>query len=62
MRRATARSKLDRETNIELVKTMWGQFNDLGTYETNVIDTTNACIQDTVLAVQERNMNKTNLL
>ena len=30
---------LDRETNIELVETMWKQFSNLGIYELNVIDT-----------------------
>ena len=40
MKRAIERSKLDRETNIELVETMWKQFSDLGIYELNVIDTT----------------------
>ncbi len=40
LRRALTRSKLDRETNIELVKTMWPQFEQLGIYEQNVIDTT----------------------
>ena len=40
MKRAIERSKLDRETNIELVETMWKQFSNLGIYELNVIDTT----------------------
>ena len=40
MKRAIERSKLDRETNIELVETMWNQFSNLGIYELNVIDTT----------------------
>ena len=38
MKRAIERSKLDRETNIELVETMWNQFSNLGIYELNVID------------------------
>ena len=29
MKRAIERSKLDRETNIELVETMWKQFSDV---------------------------------
>ena len=48
------RSKLDRETNIELVETMWKQFSNLGIYELNVIDTTTHSIKDTVSAVQEK--------
>ena len=46
MKRAIERSKLDRETNIELVETMWKQFSNLGIYELNV--------KDTVSAVQEK--------
>lgn len=61
-RRAITRSKLDRETNIELVEVMWEQFNHLGSYEKNVIDTTNCSIIDTVSAVKERISNKTALL
>ena len=55
MKRAIERSKLDRETNIELVETMWKQFSNLGIYELNVIDTTTHSIKDTVSAVQEKN-------
>lgn len=62
MQRAITRSKLDRETNIELVETMWEQFNNLGGYESNVIDTTNYSIKDTVLAIKESIMNKAKLL
>ena len=54
MKRAIERSKLDRETNIELVETMWNQFSNLGIYELNVIDTTTHSIKDTVSAVQEK--------
>jgi hypothetical protein len=53
MKRAIERSKLDRETNIELVETMWNQFSNLGIYELNVIDTTTHSIKDTVSAVKE---------
>ena len=53
LKRATERAKLDRETNIELVKTMWEQFSNLGIYESNVIDTTTHSISDTVSAVRE---------
>ncbi len=54
MKRAIERSKLDEETNIELVETMWKQFSNLGIYELNVIDTTTHSIKDTVSAVQEK--------
>ncbi len=62
MKRAIHRSKLDRETNIALVETMWQQFRDLGTYETNMIDTTNFSIQDTVSAIKEKIASKTALI
>lgn len=62
MKRAIERSKLDRDTNIELVETMWEQFCNLGIYEKNVIDTTNLSINDTVLTVKEKIRNKTCLL
>ena len=54
MRRAVERSKLDRKTNVELVETMWAQFCSLGMYESNVIETTNLSIQETVLAIKEK--------
>ena len=56
------RSKLDRETNIELVETMWNQFSNLGIYELNVIDTTTHSIKDTVSAVKEKIVSGTALL
>lgn len=62
MRRAISRSKLDRETNIELVEAMWEQFHNLGTYEVNVIDTTNCSVKDTVLKIKERIASRTVLL
>ena len=62
MKRATGRSKLDIQTNIELVEAMWEQFNNLGTYESHVIDTTDFSIQDTVLIIKENIANKTNML
>ena len=62
IKRAIGRSKLDRDTNIELVETMWEQFCNLGIYEKNVIDTTNLSINDTVLTVKEKIRNKTCLL
>lgn len=62
MKRAICRSKLDTETNIELVKVMWEQFCNLGVYEKNVIDTTNDTIYDTVSKIKEKVSNKTALL
>ncbi|MDE6613135.1 MAG: AAA family ATPase [Clostridia bacterium] len=62
MKRAVNRVKLDRDTNIELVESMWGQFNNLGIYEANVIDTTNLLIEDTVSAIKEKISSKTTLL
>lgn len=62
MRRAIHRSKLDRKTNIDLVEIMWEQFQNLGTYEVNVIDTTNCSVKDTVLTIKERIVNRTTLL
>ena len=54
MKRAIGRSKLDRDTNIDLVERMWEQFCNLGIYERNVIDTTNLSIRDTVLTVKDK--------
>ena len=54
MKRAIGRSKLDRDTNIDLVERMWEQFCNLGIYERNVIDTTNLSIRDTVLTVEDK--------
>lgn len=62
MKRAVNRAKLDRETNIELVESMWEQFQNLGIYESNVIDTTNFLIQDTVSAIKAKLASKTMLL
>ena len=62
MKRAVNRAKLDRETNIELVESMWEQFYNLGIYEANVIDTTNFLIEDTVSAIKEKIASKTALL
>ncbi|MCI8410529.1 MAG: AAA family ATPase [Lachnospiraceae bacterium] len=62
MKRAVGRTKLDRETNIELVKIMWEQFRNLGSYESSVIDTTNYSIQDTVSVIKEKISNRTDLL
>lgn len=54
MKRAVKRSELDRETNIELVETMWEQFSNLGIYESNVIDTTGYSMKDAVSAIKEK--------
>jgi len=62
MKRAISRSKLDRETNIELVRVMWEQFCHLGIYESNVIDTTNDSIRDTVSKIKGKIANKTAIL
>ncbi len=62
LKRATGRSKLDRKTNIELVETMWEQFCDLGTYESNVIPATAHSVQETVSAVREKIAGGTALL
>ena len=62
MKRAIERSKLDKETNINLVETMWNQFNNLGKYESNVIDTTNSSIEETVLKVKTEINNKAYLI
>lgn len=53
MKRAIERSKLDRETNNELVETMWEQFSSLGRYEDHVIETSNLTISETVSAILE---------
>ena len=62
MKRAIERSKLNKETNINLVDTMWNQFNNLGKYESNVIDTTNSSIEETVLKVKTEINNKAYLI
>ena len=62
MKRAIERSKLDRKTNIELVEIMWEQFNNLGAYEKNILDTTQLSVEDTVSAIKEKVANKAALL
>ena len=62
LKRAIERAKLDRKTNTELVEVMWGQFQNLGIYEANVIDTTTQSMQDTVFAVKQLIAHKTALL
>ena len=62
MNRAVNRTKLNKNMNIELVNTMWEQFQDLGKYETNVINTTNLSIDQTVALIKEKITQKTALL
>lgn len=62
MKRAVGRSKLDRKTNIELVETMWEQFSHLGRYESNVIDTTDLSVEETVSVIKEKIREKSFLL
>ena len=62
MKRAIERSKLDRKTNIELVETMWEQFDNLGIYEKNSLDPTQLSVRDTVFAIKEKITNKATLL
>ncbi len=54
LKRAVERKKLNRETNIQLVEIMWEQFNNLGIYETHVIDITNLSVEETVSAIKEK--------
>lgn len=61
-KRAIECTKLDRNTNIELVETMWEQFCNLGIYESNVVDTTTYSIQDTVSTIKEKIASGTALL
>lgn len=41
---------------------MWKQFNNLGTYEKNILDTTLFSVEDTVFAIKEKIANKSALL
>ena len=52
LRRAVERSKLDLETNTELVEVMWEQFCNLGKYEVNVIDTTEQTVLETIESIK----------
>lgn len=62
LKRAVERSKLDRNTNIELVETMWKQFHSLNEYERYVLETTDLSVNETVLLVRETICKKSNLL
>lgn len=41
---------------------MWEQFNNLGAYEKNILDTTQLSVEDTVSAIKEKVANKATLL
>ena len=62
MKRAVERSKLSMAVNIQLVETMWGQFNHLDSYEANVINTTNHSIEETVSVIKDKIEKKSCLL
>lgn len=62
MKRVIERSKLDRKTNIELVETMWAQFNSLNQYERYVVETTDLSADETIFRVRQAIERKTNLL
>lgn len=62
MKRAVGRNKLDRETNMELVKIMWEQFNNLGRYESYVMDITDCSAEETVSMIKTEVERKTRLL
>lgn len=62
MKRAINRTKLDENDNIELVEKMWEQFNDLGTYESNIIGTTNQSTEESVSAIKAIIEKKSSLL
>jgi len=61
-KRAVCRSKLDRKANMELVDVMWEQFQNLGTYESNVIDTTGCSPEETVSMIMKKVADGTALL
>lgn len=62
MKRANNRSKLDEDANIELVEKMWEQFNNLGIYESNIIDTTNQLTEQSVSTIKAVIEKKSSLL
>ena len=62
MKRAIERTKLDRETNTELVEIMWEQFNHLGQYEANVIDTSCCSVEEAVFTIKDNIKSKSYLL
>lgn len=62
LNRAIQRSKLTPETTIKLINTMWKQFQNIGIYEKNVIDTTYLSIRETVSIIQNKLLDKTFIL
>ncbi|MEH6304291.1 AAA family ATPase [Olivibacter sp. CPCC 100613] len=62
LKRATSRPKLDEEANTELVEKMWEQFNNLGPYESNIIDITNQSIEQSVFSIKATIEEKSSLL
>lgn len=62
LKRAAERAKLDRETNIRLVELMWEQFQNLGRYESHVIETTGLSAEETAAAIRSRVAEKSCLL
>ncbi len=62
LERAVKRSKLDREANIGLVETMWGQFRQLGDYECHVLTTTDLSLEETVAMIMDGLEKRTYLL
>ncbi len=62
MKRAVSRDKLDKNTNMELVETMWAQFQDLGCYEANVIDITDDSVEAAVSTVKNKIRSRSCLL
>lgn len=53
LKRAVGRSKLDTDTNTELVEIMWKQFCNLGNYETKVLTTTELSLEETAERIKE---------
>ncbi|MBM7714090.1 putative kinase [Bacillus thermophilus] len=62
MKRAINRAKLDEDANIKLVEKMWAQFNNLGSLESNIIDTTNQSIEQSVSTIKAVIEKKSSLL
>ena len=57
-KRAVGRTKLDADTNTELVEIIWEQFCNLGNYEANVLTTTELSLEETVAGIKEGLENK----
>ncbi|MBO0452872.1 AAA family ATPase [Candidatus Enterococcus murrayae] len=51
--RGRNRNKLDEATNLELIQTMWDQFNQLGEFEAHVLDTTTQTIEQSLDQVRQ---------